>query len=283
MYNEFVTSIKAALYDRAKSPLLGAWSLSWIAINHNIPIIIFSNADPIQKIFLIDKQLYPNFEYFLLHSIILPLLSTIFFIFVYPYPAKFAYEYSREKQRELKYIKQKIEDETPLTLEESRKIKAESFKIQLDLEKQLDQKDREISQLKEKITILINENEKLQKNENILPIIETEMLPPTLQTRKLPSDSISQKNSPPGSFTYPSIETVDELQIQILSILGNSKRKVSDEELFKAFSDIPSVKIKNAIDKLSDIGMNLVKYNHIQGSELTKQGREFVITNKIIK
>jgi hypothetical protein len=154
MVDDLIKSLKAQLYERASSPLLSVFVLSWLLWNYRFVSILFSTIPVIEKFNFIDTKLFSTYEDYLLRGFSYPLITTLLFIFVYPYPAKFVYQFWRNRLKELKEIRQKIEDETPLTIEESRNIKREALRIQLTFEKELDARAEEVKRLKEYIESL---------------------------------------------------------------------------------------------------------------------------------
>jgi hypothetical protein len=52
-------------------------------------------------------------------------MTSLAYVFLYPYPARFVYEFTLKRQREINEIKQRIANETPLTLEKSMQLQAE--------------------------------------------------------------------------------------------------------------------------------------------------------------
>lgn len=152
MLDEFSKSLKASLYDRMVSPLFGAFLISWCLWNYRFVLVLFSSMKIDKKFTYIDQILYPHqFPYSLYEFFPLfvgPLLAAILFIILYPYPAKWVYRYARTRQKELKEIRQKIEDETPLTIEEAQKIRKNHLLAQMEFQKDLDQKESEITRLK---------------------------------------------------------------------------------------------------------------------------------------
>ena len=159
--NELINSIKAQMYDRTTSPLSGSFILSWTLWNYKMIFVLFSSLGVVEKFDYISGFLYASWKDFLIIGLLYPLLTTFFFIFVYPYPARFAYEFWRNRQKELKEIRQKIEDETPLTMEESREIRHAVMQLEADYARELERKENEIRRLREEIDIkstLIPEN-----------------------------------------------------------------------------------------------------------------------------
>ena len=69
-------------------------------------------------------------------------------IFVYPYPAEFIYRHVKTNQRKLKQIQQEIDDESPISKDQARKLRRESIENQLKYESEIDSKTAQIAQLK---------------------------------------------------------------------------------------------------------------------------------------
>ena len=61
-------------------------------------------------------------------GVLFPALTSLAYLFLYPFPAKWVYEFTREQQKKILAIRRRIEEETPLTIEDSRRIRAELAK-----------------------------------------------------------------------------------------------------------------------------------------------------------
>lgn len=97
---------------------------------------------------------------------------------MYPYPAKFVYGFTRRRQREILELRRRIEDETPLTIEDSRRLRAEL--------RQADQKHRdELDQLAQE---LARAREQLEKTQPQPPSVSPQTQPrPEIRPRITPS------------------------------------------------------------------------------------------------
>tara|TARA_R110002051_G_scaffold83858_2_gene148669 strand:- start:265 stop:1041 length:777 start_codon:yes stop_codon:yes gene_type:complete len=151
MINDIINSIKVQLHERATSPLLGAFIISWALWNYRFILVLASSTPITDKFLIIDSTIFFSPETYYLPGLIYPLATTLAFIFLYPYPAKLIYGYSRHRQNELKELRQKIDDETPLTKEEARQIRREALNIEIDLQSEIDRRDKDIRLLKEEI------------------------------------------------------------------------------------------------------------------------------------
>lgn len=149
MIDDIVKSVKASLYDRTASPLFGAMALSWLAWNHRMFFVLFSGMKTADKFSYIDTVLYGDLRTKVLLLAAGPVITAAAALFAYPYPARWVFKFWRNRQRELKQIRQEIEDATPLTVEESKQIRRQVIEIQLDYEKQLSQRGDEIARLKQ--------------------------------------------------------------------------------------------------------------------------------------
>ncbi len=162
---DFIKSIKAHLYDRATSPLFGAFVISWVLWNYKFVVTILSSMEVHDKFDYISTFIYPSVNTCLLQGLLYPLLTTLSFIFLYPYPAKFVYSFTRKRQKELKEIKQLIEDETPLTHEESRKLRRDMASLDLEYKKELERIGAENQRLKDLI-------EELKKETHVKSLVD---------------------------------------------------------------------------------------------------------------
>jgi len=150
--DDLVTSFKAHLYDRVTSPLLSSFLISWVLWNHRLfAIMISSDLKILEKFYYIDHKLYPGFAELCLRGMLWPLLSALFLIFVYPIPARWVYEYVRKEQKALKQIQQRIEEETLLTVEDSRKLRALMRDAARSFDEEIQERDSEILRLKKEV------------------------------------------------------------------------------------------------------------------------------------
>lgn len=154
MIEDISKSIKANMYERATSPLFGAFFVSWVIWSYEVILVLLSSMKVKEKITYIENEIYGGEWSLLLEGAIYPLISAVLFILIYPHPAKWVYEYWNNQQKKLKEIKQQIEDDTPLTLDESRHIRRELLRLESDYDDEISKKNNEISRLKDIISIL---------------------------------------------------------------------------------------------------------------------------------
>lgn len=166
MVDEILESTKTQIRERIASPLIGSFSISWCLWNYKFLVILFSSASVSRTFSLIDTIAFPNYWSLILRGVLLPTLTAVAYIFAYPYPAKYIYEFTRRRQKEINEIRQRIEDETLLTIEESRKIRAEAFQAEKAHQEIVDRLNNEISRLKREMTTAQIEPSPEQPNTN---------------------------------------------------------------------------------------------------------------------
>lgn len=151
MLDELVKAVRLHLSERLTSPLIGAFALSWCAWNYRLFVVILSGESVDNKFQLIDNVVFPTMQSSLTKGFALPLATALAYIFLYPYPAKWVYSFSRKRQREILEVRRRIEDETPLTIEDSRRIRSELARAEQEFYTELDRKEREIERLKSQL------------------------------------------------------------------------------------------------------------------------------------
>jgi F0F1-type ATP synthase membrane subunit b/b' len=145
--NEYLTSIKAYLYDRTSSPLFGAFVLSWLGWNYKFVLVISSGMEVEKKINYISEKLYPHVLSYLGIGILVPFLTAMFFLIFYPLLAQPFYIYSKKRQKILTNFKIKIENDEVIDPEKAREIKLLVHKQKVEFEKTLERSDALISDL----------------------------------------------------------------------------------------------------------------------------------------
>lgn len=133
MVKNITDSIKAKLYDFAYTPFMSSFVISWILLNHKYLLIYFGNEKLEKKLNLLNG--YPAETIALLghdlltNQFIYPLTIALIYVFIYPWFALKFYDITLYYNKESKKIKQKKEDQTPVTQEEANKIREEIEKL----------------------------------------------------------------------------------------------------------------------------------------------------------
>ncbi len=149
MLSEFQKSIRAVLYDRLTSPLAGTFFFSWLVWNWGLLYYVIS-VDNTKNVVERIEYIKNNFL-FVEYAFVLPLLSTIFLIFIYPYAAFFVYEVALKFNKQKRNIKNKIENEQCLTIRESLEIREEIEKQEDKFQVMTRRNNDEIKRLKQEV------------------------------------------------------------------------------------------------------------------------------------
>lgn len=162
--DEISQSLKASLYDRVSSPLFGTFVISWCLYNYRFLLVVFSSSSIEEKFTYIDTVLHPDRLQTWLSLFVCPAIATFVFLLLYHYPARWIFRIWRTQQKRMKEIRSRIEDETPLTIEESKKFKKQYEKSLGFLQTEIIAKDHRLSALQERLEEVQNANDAL-KNE----------------------------------------------------------------------------------------------------------------------
>lgn len=164
MFDDLIKTVKSQLYDRVTSPLFSCFFISWLGWNYKFVFVLFSGLKISEKFQYIDTILYPNYYNIFLHGIVYPLLTTLFIIYIYPYPARYTYRFYRRRQVELKEIQQAIDDDTPLTKEEAKKIRKDAFVMNMEFESEIEKLREENIALRGMIKSGFKQENTMEKN-----------------------------------------------------------------------------------------------------------------------
>jgi len=148
MIDEVTRSIRSQIYERVSSPLMGAFIINWSIWNYRFWLVIFSALDPREKTSFIDYNLYSNACDVWGRGIVFPVISTFAYIYGYPLLVKPVFIYLRNRQRELKEIRQQIDDETVLTKEEARAVWTSAQALLAERELEIEKLTRQLQNTK---------------------------------------------------------------------------------------------------------------------------------------
>jgi hypothetical protein len=169
MLDEYTESVRASAKERLTSPLLGSFTIIFLAANYRLLFIIFGSATAQEKINLAANQFNSCGGIFF--HLILPILLTGLFVWGYPFISNWIHAHW------LSCKKKQIEKEKATGKELTNKMSEEDFQafqrklfdeefhfnqILEDKNKQIDNYKIENGKLNENIIALTKENEELQ-------------------------------------------------------------------------------------------------------------------------
>ncbi|NOH27870.1 hypothetical protein [Vibrio mediterranei] len=175
MVGELWTSIKAYLYDRTSSPLLGAIVAGLLVWNFKIVMLVFSSTSYAVKVWEIDH--FYSQTFFIAEALgreswvwsnyvfcvyVMPLATAIFYIYVFPFFSHKVFEHSYDKQIKLNNKRKKMQATTILTEEEKDEILNEVEKAKLKSRKDVLDARNEIADLESQRDTLIADKSDLE-------------------------------------------------------------------------------------------------------------------------
>jgi hypothetical protein len=255
LIEDIVTTIKAQLYERVASPLMGAFIFSWFAWNYKFLLILFSDEEVIEKFRIINEILYVDYKTTLLYGVLFPIITTLIYLFLYPYPARFVYQFTRNRQKEISDIKKKIEEESLLTVKESQVLRRQLGSLEEEYQKIIAKKDGEIENMKLEIA-------RLKDSQN--------------------TESTSSKDEVAVDGNFKSNTALDDIQENILKAISIKGETVVESEFLKSFGG-KVTEVKFRLGELEEL--NFLK-RIFQGGryvyELTHKGREYLVKNNLL-
>lgn len=148
---ELIKELRLQIHERTSSPLLGSFLASWCFWNYKFLVILFSDASVTKTFSMIEQICFPSWWEIMGFGVFGPIVTAIAYIYVYPIPAKLVYEHSLQRQKEVAEIRQRIEDETPLTYKQYRQIRQNMSAQVEEHYKEIERRDLEIARLKSEI------------------------------------------------------------------------------------------------------------------------------------
>lgn len=250
MFEEVSNSIKAYLYERAVSPLMGGFIISWCIWNYKLILLVISETPILEKFSIINDKLYSTWFEIIIYGLALPLTTTAIYIFLYPYPAEYVFRFTQKRQRRLSNIKREIEGSTLLSIDEAREIRHKQYILEEQYNIAIDKKNNEIEKLKQDIITLSKENK------------ATDIDVSQKKTRWL-SDDVN----------------LNEIEEKIL--VNIEKHNMSENDILKMLNnDASDTEIKYYIGSLEGHGLITHDRNNSIGYDvysITHEGRAYIV------
>jgi len=279
---DMINAFKAHLYERASNPFLGTFAFYWLIFNYKLVIVLIDSELKAGEKFELIKTLYPQevynvwigfdlYYYTLLgNGLLLPLIITLLYIFIAPYPIRFIYEFWKNKQKELLEIKQKIDDDTPLTKEQSKKIRQEILNLEIEYENSFKRKDEEIYQLKEMLKVKDSELETKQDDGITLNPISPEYRRDNFPFNQVQNEYRNKRDELKMKFINDASFTIQDKILYLIGEYGDN----THSSTISNYLGIPPIVVE-------DEAMDLINKQYVTIDESMKRGNEhpYVITN----
>lgn len=257
--NEIKDSVAARLHERATSPFLSTFILSWLVINYDLVLLVLSGAPWDTKIQIIKSA----FSGYLDYRMYYPFFSALFFVVIWPVIDILFYATSRKITLWRLSVKEIFDGEQRVTQEQFNKIYREQSGEITNLNNEVVSLSSELKETKEKNTELVQINksvptlqwdlngalEQVKTSENLN--IELKLKIGNLE-RELEAESLSKKEL--LTLMAQKDEVISELQ-------GRVAQKEAGQVVAYA---IPSeFKIRYLCTETNDIKTDIVKYSKL--------------------
>jgi len=127
MEKDLKDSIKARLYDFKYTPFLSSYIFSWIYFNSKLILIFTAPKLSVEK--KIEMLSWSQINYKM------PLYFALAYVFIFPIATAIFYAVTLWYKALMNWIQQKIQDKTPLPLEQAKGIREENIKLELEYKK----------------------------------------------------------------------------------------------------------------------------------------------------
>lgn len=151
---DFMKEVKAQLYDKVSNPLLACFAASWNIWNWRLVLGVLFGTGYETRQAVVQEQIAQSGAWFQ-QLWFYPLLSAVLYIAIYPWVARCVCWYWENQQKELKRLRQKIEDATPISQEEAIRLRRTNREELRRMEGEVDETQRRIQELQ----LTLNERE----------------------------------------------------------------------------------------------------------------------------
>lgn len=148
MLDDLTKTVKAQLYERIGSPLLGPFLFSWCAWNYKFILVLISSLEPPKKFELIQSAIYTTDVDVWLNGVAFPLSTALAYIFFLPWVDRAVFWYVRSRQNEMKHLQSELDKENPMLPEEAAELRIAATKAKNEFDAELKKRDEELSRTK---------------------------------------------------------------------------------------------------------------------------------------
>ncbi|MFZ3433757.1 hypothetical protein [Vibrio harveyi] len=180
MIADVLTSIKAYLYDRTSSPLLGAFATSLALWNFKILMLFFSKTPYAVKVWEIDffysQPFFSSIEHlswvtnYWMCLYLMPMVTSLFYIYVFPWFSHRVFEFSYNKQITLNNKKKEMQGSELISAEEKEELLSKIEKLNIENRANVLKLREEITQLESQLDSVIKEREELKAESSELRV-----------------------------------------------------------------------------------------------------------------
>lgn len=196
MLEEFEKSVKATLYDRLTSPLVGSLVTAWSICNYKFFLIILSNLSFAEKSVALENYFSRSNDFirllnwilswfnrgeitsstfcYYLNTYAIPVCWAVIYIFVYPWAAEKVFKKWQNYIEKKRKIKNDIEGKRLLTLAESEAIRTKYLQSENKIAELMQHNENELKEWKDKYDLLMADYLQLKGKYEPTPAVLTE-------------------------------------------------------------------------------------------------------------
>ncbi|MGR5138547.1 hypothetical protein [Vibrio jasicida] len=235
MIADVLTSIKAYLYDRTSSPLLGAFATSLALWNFKILMLFFSKTPYAVKVWEIDffysQPFFSSIDSlswltnYWMCLYLMPAVTSLFYIYVFPWFSHRVFEFSYNKQIALNNKKKEMQGSELISAEEKEELLSKIEKLNVENRANVLKLREEITQLESQRDSVIKEREDVKSQNDELRVENDELKHRhDILSAELEDIKRSKKR---GSPVYSSNTTIpaDELNMMLSGLSAKDKKQ----------------------------------------------------------
>ncbi|BBN59598.1 hypothetical protein [Hydrogenovibrio marinus] len=268
--DEMIKSIKAALYDRATSPLVGSFVVAWLLWNYDFVLAFFSNEELSYKLDYIHTFIFGNWIQCLLNGFLIPSFAVYVYHWWLHKISIRVFRKATKNNQELIEAKKTLEKQVVMSLEESNEIRKQIDAIQNQTHIDNHEKEAKIKELNAELEARSSkEKELIKRLDNLNSKLES----------SVHGQNVSNKKS---AITKNNIEPEISKDVgEVLVAIGDGNVSVSGilDYLSRKNINLHQARCLNYIEKLEEL--NLVKRNKYDHFSLTREGRDFLVDNNL--
>lgn len=277
---DIINSFKAHLYERTSSPLLGAFIFYWIICNYKLIMIIFDNEMKLNEKFDFIKSIYPQNKFTLWNGfdiyyqvlfgngLLIPLLITLIYILLLPFASNYIYSLWIKHQNNLK----RISNEKVLTKKEFGDLQRRFTELELSFDDTFSKKDNDITQLKN----LLNKKEDLVNQNKTLQLKELEEK--DKEIKFLNDKLIALSNNVSNQPKEKNSQLVSNEGMRILEYIGENPD--NNTTILISELNLKRIEIESICDELITLECIIVNDNYANGDRvyrITDKGRKILL------
>ena len=270
---EIFGAIKAQLSERLANPFTGAFCIAWVIWNFRLLMVFAGKGSYREKFDYIDSTLYPDWQYWVARGVVIPVVTAVVYLWVYPRATRWLAEDYRKQQTRANNLMKAAEGAALLSVEESRALRARFAEAEQAWNVERDRLNLEVDASKEAAADLAKSNGELRtelartaktgaesgNESDPIQVAVTEVLSPNREEGNSRASSTKRYKVSAANANLLSVAAAEEQytarQLQVLSLLRGGKR-LGAKTLISLMQE-DAFEVQRALDRLKTLGLVL--------------------------